>query len=251
MLRNSIIALVLSLVVFSFSCTDKEKPDAQQIIDAAIAKHGVQNLDKSVVTFKFRDKQFRALRDNGAFVYSRSFIDDSTGQHIHDVLSNSGFKRSIDDVAVELTQEKSAAYTASVNSVIYFAFLPYFLNDAAVQKQYLGEATVKGKPYHKVKVTFAQEGGGEDFEDEFVYWIHQNEHTLDYLAYSYQEEDGIGTRFREAVNPREIGGVRIQDYNNFKATKELPLENYDKAFEAGELEKISEINLEDVKVDKL
>jgi hypothetical protein len=239
------------LILFVASCSEPKETNVQEIVDAVIAKHGGDNLDKSIVTFKFRDKQYRALRDNGAFVYSRSFVDDSTRQNIHDVLSNSGFKRSIDDAEVDLLQEKKDAYTASVNSVIYFALLPYFLNDAAVQKEYLGEAVVKGASYHKVKVTFAKENGGEDFEDEFVYWFHTQNNTLDYLAYSYKEKDGIGTRFREAVNPREIGGVRIQDYNNYTAPKELPLENFDKAFEAGKLEKVSEINLEDVKVSRL
>ncbi|WP_235337461.1 DUF6503 family protein [Pontibacter korlensis] len=232
------------------SCSQKVDPEAQIIVDAALTAHGAANLDQSVISFRLRDKQYRALRDNGAFVYSRTFTD-STGQRIHDVLSNSGFKRTIDDKEVELPEEREKAYSASVNSVIYFALLPYFLNDVAVRKEYLGEATIKGEPYHKVKVTFAQEGGGDDFEDEYVYWFHKQRHTMDYLAYNFKE-DGGGSRFREATNSREVGGVLFQDYNNYKvADKDFPIQNYDRAFEAAKLEKVSEINLEELQVSKL
>ncbi|MFD3002477.1 DUF6503 family protein [Pontibacter toksunensis] len=244
--------VLLFLALFSLGCAEKEKPKVQAIVDAAIAAHGGKHLDQGIVTFTLRDRQYRALRDNGAYVYSRTFTDDSTGQRIHDVLSNSGFKRTADDKPVELPQERQEAFSASVNSVIYFALLPYFLNDAAVQKKYLGEATIKGEPYHEVQVTFAAEGGGEDHEDVYVYWIHQQRNTMDYLAYNFKEEDGsIGTRFREATNVREVSGVRFQDYINYTSKEDFPLENYDRAFEAGKLEKVSDINLEDVKVTEL
>lgn len=243
--------LIVLSALFIFACKQEEKPDAQKVVDAAIAAHGGANLDQSVVSFRLRDKHYRALRDNGAFIYSRTFTDDSTGQRVYDVLSNSEFKRTMNDVEVELPQERKDAFTSSVNSVIYFAMLPYFLNDAAVQKEYIGEASIKGEPYHKIKITFAQEGGGEDHEDEYIYWIHQKRNTMDYLAYSYKEEDGIGTRFREAVNPREIGGIRFQDYINYTSNEDLPIEQYDKAFEAGKLEKVSDINLEEIKVGEL
>lgn len=240
--------LILALAQVAVSCSGPSQPDAQTIVDQALAAHGADSLHQSVVTFTLRGRQYRALRDNGAFVYSRTFVNDSTGQRIHDVLRNSGFTRSANDSAQTLTEEKQQAYANSVNSVVYFALLPYFLNDAAVQKQYLGEATIKGEPYHKVKVTFAQKGGGDDFEDEYVYWFHQQNHTLGYLAYNFKENGG-GSRFREAVNPRQVNGVRFQDYNNYKApAKDFPIENYDRAFEAGKLELVSEIVLEQVRV---
>ncbi|WP_439879995.1 DUF6503 family protein [Pontibacter sp. MBLB2868] len=252
---NTIRLLLSLLCVFVLAClpgcSSDDEPNAQEIVDAAIAAHGGANLDQAVVSFRLRDKQYRALRDKDAYLYSRTFTDDSTGQRIHDVLTNSGFTRTVDSEKVELPQERKDAYSASVNSVIYFALLPYFLNDAAVKKAYLGEAKVKGEPYYKVKVTFVQNGGGEDHEDEYVYWIHQKKHTMDYLAYSYVEEDGKGSRFREAVNPRKIGGVLFQDYVNYTSRKDFPLQNYDKAFEKGELEKVSEINLEEVQLSEL
>ena len=53
-------------------------------------------------------------------------------EKINDILNNSGFKRLIDGDEVELSAKDSAAYANSVNSVHYFALLPYNLKDDAV-----------------------------------------------------------------------------------------------------------------------
>jgi len=243
-------SVTILLAILILTGCQPDAPTAQQIVDKAIEVHGGKKYDRSIIQFRLRDKQYRSLRDNGAFVYSRTFTD-TTGQLVYDVLQNSGFTRTINNVKVELPDERKKAFSNSVNSVIYFALLPYFLNDAAVQKEYLGEATIKGEPYHKVKVTFAKEGGGVAHEDEYVYWFHQKNHTMDYLAYSFVV-DGGGTRFREAVNPRTIGGIRFQDYHNYTvAEKDFNIADYDKAFEAGKLKKLSEINLEEIQVMEL
>ena len=151
---------------------------------------------------------------------------------------------------VEITDEKKAAYTSSVNSVIYFAFLPMSLNDPAVIKEYVQEVKIKDKIYHKIKITFRAEGGGEDYEDVFYYWFDTDDYSMDYLAYSYNEEEGTGIRFREAYNTRTIDGVKIQDYINFKPAIKgsIPLSEIDKAYIDGKLEKLSLIELEDMKI---
>jgi hypothetical protein len=56
----------------------------------------------------------------------------------------------------------------------------------------------KDKQYDVVGVTFGQDGGGKDFDDEFHYWINKQTHKVDYLAYSYRTNDG-GVRFRTAL----------------------------------------------------
>ena len=230
-------------------CSGNGQPDAQRIVDKAIQAHGGEKYNHSVVSFRFRDRQYRSQRDDGAFEYSRTFTD-STGQQVYDVLRNSGFSRTIKGTELTLPEERKAAFTASVNSVVYFALLPYFLNDDAVQKEYAGEAIIKGEPYYKVRVTFAQQGGGEDHEDTYMYWFHQQRYTMDYLAYTFREENGDeGSRFRVAVNPREVGGIRFQDYINYTSKPQILLEKYDSAYEAGRLEKVSDINLEGVAVE--
>ena len=163
---------------------------------------------------------------------------------------NSGLNRFVNDSLVEIEDKKRAAYAASVNSVIYFAFLPLSLNDAAVNKTYVGKVDMNEKTYHKIKVTFNAEGGGEDFEDIFFYWFDEEDYSLDYLAYSYNEDHGKGVRFREAYNVREVNDVVIQDYNNYKPKKEdgFILEHIDEAFLNGELELLSKIELDEVAI---
>ncbi len=99
-------------------------------------------------------------------------------------------------------------YTGSVNSVHYCSVLPYGLNDAAVQKKLLEETSINQKPYYKVQISFAEDGGGEDFDDVFIYWIDKKTFKVDYLAYSFHENDG-GMRFREATNERFVNGIRL------------------------------------------
>ena len=226
----------------------QEKNEAQEIVDQAILKHGGDLYNNSLIKFTFRDRQYKGRKQGSSFEYERSWTD-SIGQQIRDVLNNGGLYREINGKRVELDSVTASKYANSVNSVLYFALLPVHLNDRAVIKEYLGEVNIKGKPYHKIKVTFEQEGGGKDFEDEYMYWFHKEAHTMDYLAYNYQT-DGGGARFREACNVRDVNGIRFADYVNYKPKDEsnLSIETFDSLFEKGELEKLSRIDSENVEV---
>ncbi|UJH91207.1 hypothetical protein LZ575_21865 [Antarcticibacterium sp. 1MA-6-2] len=140
-------------------------------------------------------------------------------------------------------------YGSSVNSVHYFAHLPYGLNDRAVNKKLVGDAIIKGEPYHELKITFQQEGGGADHHDEFLYWIHKEKFTIDYFAYKFIVNDG-GIRFRVAYNPRIIEGIRFVDYENYILHDPVvKLENLDELYEQGKLEMLSTIEKEIVEVE--
>ncbi len=237
--------LFLMLFVMA-SCGDNR---AQKIVDRAIDTHGGEVYKKSLITFDFRNLHYTAQRNDGLFKYTREF-DDSTGIVV-DVLQNDGFLRMRNGGHVALPDSMSKKYTASVNSVIYFAALPFGLNDPAVQKEYIGETTLLNEPYEKVSVTFQKESGGEDFQDEFVFWIHQQKYTVDYFAYSYVV-DGGGMRFREATNQRNVNGLLFSDYYNYAPPSlEIPLVKFDSLFEAGAMKKLSEIKLENIEVQVL
>ncbi len=222
-----------------------EPSQAQRVVDAAIAAHGSDKLSAGRVAFDFRDRHYVAERRGGIFQYERIFTD-SLGRRVRDVLTNEGLLREVEGEAVPLSPKDSAAYANSVNSVIYFALLPYFLNDPAVRKEYLGEEKINGKDYHRVQVTFRAAGGGKDHDDEFVYWFDQADHTMDYFAYNYLT-DGGGARFREAYNWREIGGVRFADYRNFQPMDDSrAVGGFAARFAADSLELLSLIELENV-----
>jgi len=139
-------------------------------------------------------------------------------------------------------------YSNSINSVHYFSVLPFGLNDKAVQKKLLKPTTLMGKEYYKVEVTFSKNGGGEDFEDVFIYWVGKEDFLIDYLAYSYHTNNG-GKRFRVLKEQCVKNGIRFVDYHNYKPLrKTISLIDIDKAFENKQLKKVSEIILEDINV---
>jgi len=239
---------LLSLLGLFTLAACNTQPDAQQIIDRSIATHGGEQLQQSHFSFDFRKKHIEVHFENGSFRYE-SFLDDSIGQ-VHDVLTNEGFSREVNEQLLDLSDEDNTKYMNTLNSIVYFALLPYYLNDPAVNKQLLGTTTIKGKPYFEIKITFDQEGGGTDYEDEFVYWIHQDDYTMDYLAYSFHVNDG-GTRFREAYNVREIGGIRFADYVNYESTiEDFALDDYEQLFQEGKVEELSRIELENVVINE-
>jgi hypothetical protein len=228
---------------------DQQKPEltkAEEIIQKSIKNHGGTLYDSASITFTFRNRDYTYARNEGIYTYTRAF-SDSTGQ-IYDVLNNEGFKRYLNDSLVVLNDEMSGRYSQSVNSVWYFALLPFPLADAAVNLSYEGKETVKGKAYDLVRVTFDEEGGGKDHSDVFLYWFDADNASIGYMAYSYETEGG-GVRFREAINRRVIEGIVFYDYLNYKPeSKETPLTDLDDLFVRGELEKVSEIRLENIRV---
>lgn len=241
--------IVLIIGVISFvSCKQNEaqKPDAAFIVNESIKVSGGDKIDNSQISFSFRDKQYKATRNKGSFQLERHFKNSMV--LYKDVLSNTGFNRFINDELIELPDSIASKYSNSVNSVHYFSVLPYGLNDVAVNKTYLGLIEIKGKEYHKIKVTFDENGGGDDFEDVFVYWINKSNFKVDYLAYSYHVNGG-GMRFREAYNERIINKIRFVDYNNFKPkSKDVSLLELDKLYETDKLKLLSKIELENISV---
>lgn len=245
----------LSLILAACSTPAKESTEEvtppiskeQEIIDKAIAFHGMEGLGNADFSLTFREMDYTYNNANGMYKYTRTNTD-STGALIYDVMNNEGLIRYINNKEAEITEERRAAFTRSINSVVYFFRLPYGLNDAAVIKEYIGEADIKGKTYHEIKVTFAQEGGGEDFDDVFLYWFDKEDYSMDYFAYLYHT-DGGGMRFREAINPQRVNGVLVQDYVNLRPEDEgIDIMTIDELYEQGELKVLSEIINEKVQI---
>ncbi|MEM8566344.1 MAG: DUF6503 family protein [Bacteroidota bacterium] len=236
--------MLLSVIFLACGST----PNVDEIVNNAIATSGGDLFEKTEIQFEFRDREYGYKKADGNFEYIRLFEDSSRA--VRDILTNGGFTREVDGIITDVPDTMAIKYSNSVNSVIYFALLPYGLNDPAVNKSYLGPTTLDGKQYHKIKVTFNQKGGGEDYQDIFIYWIDVAENKVDYLAYSYETEGG-GIRFRAAYNERFINGIRFVDYVNYKPQSDVVLEEIDNTFERGELEELSKIELTGIKVNKL
>ncbi|HEX8037851.1 MAG TPA: DUF6503 family protein [Chryseosolibacter sp.] len=237
---------ILLLLPTLYGCGDRT---ADRVVASSIEQHGGKAFESVFVEFDFRNRHYTATRDKGLFTYTREF-SDTTGR-VRDVLTNTAFVRYRNDTIVPISDERKNAFTNSVNSVIYFALLPYFLEDKAVNKRFVGETTIKGQPYRLVRVTFDKRGGGQDHEDVYLFWFHRENKTMDYFAYSYQTDRG-GLRFRRAINPRNVGGILFQDYINYHPLRDgATLEQLQALFERGELGKLSDITLENIHVRHL
>ena len=233
-----------------FSCKQKapvESLTVQQIVDRSIAISGGGNYLTHDITYTFRDKQYESQNINGKKVLKRITTTDSI--MITDVKNGNGFQRFFDENPISLPDTLADSYANSVNSVHYFSRLPFGLNDGAVKKELVGEVQLKGEDFYKVKVTFDQANGGKDFEDTYLYWFKKDSFKPKYLAYIYHT-DGGGIRFREAFNERYVNGIRFVDYNNLKPKKgqEIDFFKIDSLFAANQLELLSKIELEKIKV---
>ena len=238
---------IVIIVLVLFSCDNSEKEiTAQQIVDKAIQQAGGDNYNNAEISFEFRKGNYKSTRNGAEFKLERTRID-STGK-THDVVSNNGLKRYHNDSLVRVVDSLIIPISNSVNSVHYFVHLPYGLNDPAANKKLLGKDSIAGKEYYEIKVSFSEEGGGTDHEDKYLYWINTKDYTIDYLAYSFEVNEG-GIRFRRAFNPRVVEGIRFVDYENYKYEDlSTQLEDLDTLFENRKLELLSEIKTENIQV---
>jgi len=173
---------------------------------------------------------------------------DSVGNRVRDILTNDGLQRQINDTTTKLQDSLILPVGNSINSVHYFVHLPYGLNAPAANKKLIGKDSIAGREYYEIKVQFAEEGGGTDHEDEYLYWIDTQNFEVDYLAYNF-DVNGGGIRFRKAFNHRIIEGIRFVDYENYKYEElSTPLHKLDSLYEKRELDLLSLIETKDVKV---
>ncbi|WP_068591640.1 DUF6503 family protein [Cochleicola gelatinilyticus] len=237
----------LVIMLCFWSCVEEEAPlTAEAIVKKSIEAQCNGNCDHATINFTFRKNKYTSIRDGGAYRLERIILDSIS--ETKDVLSNKGFQRLINNEMQEVADTTAIKLGDAVNSVHYFAQVPFGLEAPAVRKKLLGKTKIKEQPYYEVEITFSEEGGGTDFDDVFIYWIHTKKFTVDYLAYKYAVNGG-GIRFREAYNERRIEQIRFVDYNNFKPESlTVSLQQLPKLFEKGELKLLSKIETEDISV---
>lgn len=241
-------AYFLILLIFFASCEEqREMLTANQIVDRAIENAGGERYKNAEIDFQFRNREYKSRREGGKFRFERK-MKDSLGNNIHDILDNDGLQRLVNDTVVQLADSLVVPIGNSVNSVHYFVHLPFGLNAEAANKELIGKDSIAGREYYEVKVTFSENGGGTDHEDEYMYWIDTENYEVDYLAYNF-EENGGGVRFRKAFNHRIIEGIRFVDYENYKyENNQVPLKTLDSLYEKRELDLLSLIETKNVKV---
>lgn len=221
----------------------EEMTKGEMIIATALNAHGGSAYDHAHIQFDFRETVYTFKNDGDNYEYTAAYTKDSL--KVFDVLNNDGFTRAIGGQLEFLKKDQIVNYSEKLNSVIYFATLPFKLKDKSVNKTFIGEIAIKGEHYDMVEVTFSEEGGGVDFKDVYYYWVNQKTSFIDYFAYSY-EVNGGGIRFRAAFNPREVAGIRFQDYVNYSAPVGTAIADLPALYESGELEQISIVGTDNI-----
>jgi hypothetical protein len=198
------------------------------------------------IRFSFRGTPYRLWLDGRRSVYTRQVRDGHTVRT--DRLEGDAFTATVHGAPIPLSPDKEGALRRSLNSVAYFALLPRPLQDDAVIATSLGVTTLGGKPWHTVDVRFREQGGGDDHDDVFRYWIDPATHRLGYLAYTFATGEG-GVRVRRAVGAHEIDGVVLLDWvNHGRNGQGLTIDDAVRDLEAGVLPELSTIALDEVRV---
>ncbi|WP_405246288.1 MULTISPECIES: DUF6503 family protein [unclassified Cellulophaga] len=236
--------LLVILMLSACKNTTEKQLTADEIVAKSIVVSGGDLYKTSKIAFKFRDKEYES--DANGAIQKRKFFSDSL--NYIDIKTASDFQRYIEDTPVVVSDSLAFVYSESINSVHYFAQLPYHLNDKAVHRKLLKEETIQDKSYYLVQVTFDQNGGGADFQDTYYYWFNKETFTPDYLAYDFQTNGG-GVRFRKAYNERYVNGIRFVDYENYKPKDASEtIQNVANLYATGHLELLSKIVLENITV---
>lgn len=238
--------LIIALLLFVFlGCSSATKDAASDWIERANIAHGTAILDQSSFRFTFRDYTYGFTQEKYTKSYSRTKL--TTEGRLTDTLYNGrDFKRWVNDIPIFLSDSLQQRYTESINSVLYFIQIPRVLKDAAVQSSFIGKENIQGEPYISLKITFQQEGGGVDYQDEYRYWIHQKTHLIDFLAYRFYSGEG-GTRFRKVSHRERVNGMVFQDYENFSPpTPFPPLDSIASLYIKGKLKKVSDIQQKEI-----
>ncbi|RYM31503.1 hypothetical protein ERX46_16490 [Brumimicrobium glaciale] len=263
---NKVFIAFTSLFLFT-ACSEKAEKETEQkievttsdnelddlsieaIIDSVYQKNGSGLIDKSNISFDFREFQYAYMQGVDGVKQSRKLTNDG-GEAVVDSWQGDSLIRTINGKVVKLSKKDENAFRNSINSVFYFAFLPKALKDPAVITELLDEVEINDKMYYKLKVTFNEDGGGEDFHDIFLYWIGIEDYAMDYMAYQYFTNDG-GIRFRAVDQVKEVNGILFKDYLNY-APKENLMNDYlsvDEVFSNDGMKLVSEIRLENIEVN--
>ncbi len=232
-LCRSVLTISLFLLL---ACQNSKNLSAEALIEASVEAHGMTEFNEKPIEFQFRNYRYSHTQDNQGLIYTRR---KNTTPDILDLLhSKKGFQRTLANEKVALSDSIALLYSESLNSVLYFFRLPLSLKDPGAIKTLMDTEQINGNTYQKVGVHFTSENGGVDHQDTFRYWFDKEVKTLDYLAYQYHTNAG-GVRFRVAINRRTIEGIVFQDYENYTAPKNTPLDDLPKMYEEGKLELIS------------
>lgn len=251
-LKRTILVPAIGLALVSSTTTAfGEKVASLPIVDRAIAHHGGARYTASETTYSSCSKsgcsQVRARVDGGVFRFE---VEGPTSAgRLRVVMANDTTEAWLDGRAMALDDAQSQRRRDWAMQRVYFAFLPFRLNDPSVWKEDLGLETWGDRELHRVRISFTA-GSSTDADDTYTYWLDPETGEVAFFAYRYDGDPG-GIRFRRAINQRRIGGILFFDQENYGAEGDaLGVDTITPAF-AERLPLVSTVRFVDVSVEEL
>ena len=252
-MRPGVVAMGLLVATLGSAAWGVEPPlgSRLEIVDRAIDHHGGERYASSETRLSLCSKSgcstIVALADGGRFALTVTAAVDEGKRRVR--ITNETVEQWTDGEPVEIPADRRQALRDWVMARVYFAFLPYRLNDPSVYKQDLGLEAWGDRELRRVRVTFAP-GSSTDAEDVFVFWLDPETARVEQFAYSYTRGKG-GLRFRRGVNYRRIGGILFFDQENLGVDGPgFSVDELDPAF-VERMRHVSTVELRDVAVRAL
>ena len=190
------------------------------IVDRAIEHHGGAAYTSS-------DVSLRLCSAGGCFDIE---VRTDGGLYTHTVTREDGFRVRASNDQVEMWEggaakpvppEDEARRRRFVSARVYFAFLPYRLNDPGVEKLDFGIVDWEGRPLHKVRIRFGGsraaggDQGGETGQtsDEYMYWLDPESGEVVYFAYDF-----VGSPAASAFAARSIRAASAASCSSIRRT---------------------------------
>lgn len=214
------------------------------IVDRAIEFHGGDVFTASTTDLDMcsRSGCFHVTAAMNGGLFDFTVTEEAKGRRVR--LTNDSLERWQDGEPVAVAPEEEARWRSFVFQRVYFAFLPFRLNDPGVLKEDLGVVDWNGRPLHRVEITFAA-GSSAGADSHYMYWLDPETGRLEYFAYDYAD----GLRFQKATNYRRVGGLLFFDRENAGLNAEgLSVGAIDPTYVSDELRQISTIELRNISV---
>lgn len=236
------IELTLWVALVSGTTPSADVLEGKKLLDLTLAAHGAKSLSEQCYDFVFRGNLYRMARHDGVFKY------ENHSRHGHAILTNKKFIFLRDNKPLLLTPRQESQGRQGLNSVVYFASLPLPLKDPSVLAKALPSQTIRGVEFKVLDVRFEEDDGGDYPKDIFRYWIHPESGLIEYFAYRTEVGPKGRVRFRVPKQRSTVGGFVFTDWDNYGVgDASIPLEELPKRWVSGDLPKLSEIVLDELK----
>ena len=245
-------ALAAGLLSLAAAPAAAAEPPRLEIVARAIEHHGGELYRHSETSLTLCSGsgcyRIRSRVDGG--LYEHEVSGPYRGAERRVLASNDSLAAWRDGQPLAPSPELSAALRDWAMARVYFAFLPFRLEDPDVLQEDLGVEEWEGRRLRRVKVGFVA-GTSTDAEDEYLYWFDPDSGRLEQFAYSFSGRPG-GLRFRRLSNYRRIGGILFFDQTNLGVDGEgLSVDQVRPEFVARRMRPVSEVTLRNVTVREL